>query len=875
MKEILDRLQSGLEGHYRLERELGRGGAGIVFLAHDVKHGRKVAVKVLDPDLGQSLAADRFLREIRIAAQLNHPHILSMHDSGEVEGLLYYVMPFVDGESLQVRLEREHQLPLDEAVRIGLEVADALSHAHAMGLVHRDIKPANILLQSGHAVVCDFGIARAIGEAGGDKLTATGLTLGTPTYMSPEQALGDDVDHRTDIYSLGCVIYEMLAGGAPHAGPTPRVILARKLTESVPRLSLVRDTVPAHVEHAVARAMAKTPADRFQSAADLGEELSGRRSEGPIRTTRRWVRRVPLPLPITLAVVIVSLMGVWIVAGGRLPGAGTSGSSAPLRTDFTPLTTQPGVEDSPSLSPDGMWVVYAGDVEGNRDIYLQGVGGRLPINLTLDSPADDYQPAFSADGERIAFRSSRDGGGLFIMGRTGEAVRRVTRTGFNPSWSPDGREIAFATEGVGLMPLNWEGNSELRIADVESGETRLLNEGSAVQPAWSPDGRWVAYTARRRDPTRMDIWLQPAGGGDPLPVTTLESNDWSPAWSRDGRWLFFVSDRGGTMNLWRVAMDQSSGRPIAAVEPITTPGSFVAHPTVSGDGSLVAYSSVLHTQNIEMAALDWVGGRMDRSVPLTTGSGRWANPDPSPDGSLVVFYSQDLPEGDIYVVRGDGTGLRQVTADSAIDRVPRFSPDASDIAYFSTRSGNFQLWGTHPDGSGNRQISFARQTAWIATWAPDGRRIAVNGRADADQTEVFIYELDSPWDDETILRLPEPDSSVTRFVVNDWSPDGAYLAGQNELSDEGVLIYSLEGGRYERLTDFGQWPVWLPDSRHILFVTANGSEFHLVDRVTKETRLVYASPRDILGPPRVTDDGRQVVFSRRSSEGDIWLVRLR
>ena len=550
------------------------------------------------------------------------------------------------------------------------------------------------------------------------------------------------------------------------------------------------------------------------------------------------------------------------------------GTPAPVPTGFTRLTTQPGVEDSPLLSPDAEWVVYAGDVEGNRDIFLQGVGGTLPINLTLDSPADDDQPAFSADGEHIAFRSSRDGGGLFIMGRTGEAVRRVTGSGFNPSWSPDGREIAFATEGVGLMPLNWERRSELWIADVASGETRLLNDGNAVQPAWSPDGRWVAYTARTRNPTQMDIWLQPVKGGDPLPVTTLESHEWSPGWSRDGRYLYFVSDRSGTMNLWRVAMDQASGEPVGDVEPVTAPGSWVAHPTVSGDGSLVAYSSVLHAQNIEKAQLDWVAGRLDGSVPLTTGSRRWANPDPSPDGSTVVFYSQDLPEGDIYVVRGDGTGLRQVTADSAVDRVPRFSPDASEIAYFSTRSGSFQLWATRPDGSGNRQLSFANGSATFAAWAPDGTRIAVNGTLDAGRTEVFLYEFDSEWSDETIERLPDPGPEVPRFVVNDWSPDGAYLAGMIGVSDEGVLAYSLETRQYERLTDFGQWPVWLPDSRHVLFVTA-GSEFHTVDRVTKETRLVYSSPRDVLGPPRVTANGLQVVFQRRATEGDIWLVRLR
>jgi Tol biopolymer transport system component len=502
------------------------------------------------------------------------------------------------------------------------------------------------------------------------------------------------------------------------------------------------------------------------------------------------------------------------------------------------------------------------------------VGGRLPINLTQDSPADDYQPAFSADGERIAFRSDREGGGIFMMGRTGEAVRRITREGFNPSFSPDGLQIAYATETVDVMPLNWEGQSELYVADVGSGEARRLHEGNAVSPAWSPDGRWIAFTLRTRDPTQMDIWLQPVDGTEPVQVTTLESNDWSAAWSRDGRYIYFVSDRSGTMNLWRVALDSEAGRVLGAPEPVTTPGAAVAHPTISGDGSLVAYSSVLHTMNIEKAALDWQAGTLGEIRPLTSGSRRWANPDPTGDGSLVVFYSQDLPEGDLYVVRGDGTGLRQVTGDSAIDRVPRISSDGEWITYFSTRSGGFQVWVTRPDGSGNRQVTFGDGSASIGAWSPDGARLAVNGRLDMDTTDVFILKPEEEWSDDALVRLPMPGYPEKRFLVTDWSPDGRYLAGMQGFLDlgGGVVVHDLETGTYEVLTDFGQWPVWLPDSRHLLFVT-QGTEYHVVDRTTREIRLVYSAPRDVLGPPTLTDDGREVFYSRRHSEGDIWLVR--
>ncbi len=275
MSELQDRLRAALAGRYTIERELGHGGMALVFLAQDLKHHRPVAIKVLRPELAAALGAERFLREIETAARLNHPHILPLHDSGEADGFLYYVMPYVEGESLRDRLTREQQLPLEDALQIAREVASALSYAHSHDVVHRDIKPENILLEGGEAVVADFGIARAITAAGGDKLTETGLTVGTPSYMSPEQAAGErHLDGRSDIYSLGCVLYEMLAGEPPFTGPTAQAILARRLTNPVPPLRTVRETVPVHVEQAIARALAKVPADRFPTAAQFADTLS-------------------------------------------------------------------------------------------------------------------------------------------------------------------------------------------------------------------------------------------------------------------------------------------------------------------------------------------------------------------------------------------------------------------------------------------------------------------------------------------------------------------------------------------------------------------------------------------------------------------------
>ncbi len=289
---------TALADRYRIERELGEGGMATVYLAEDLKHHRPVAIKVLKPELAARLGPERFLREIETAARLNHPHILPLHDSGAAGGFLYYVMPYVEGESLRGRLTREKQLPLGDALRIAREVTDALSYAHSQGVVHRDIKPENILLQSGHAVVADFGIARAITAAGGGTMTATGMALGTPTYMSPEQAAGSgNLDGRSDLYSLGCVLYEMLAGVPPFAGATAESLAHQHMNLAPRPLTELRPAVPGWVEVAVQRALAKTPADRFSPVALFAEALAHRESAAVVAT-------MPAPMPATPSVAL-------------------------------------------------------------------------------------------------------------------------------------------------------------------------------------------------------------------------------------------------------------------------------------------------------------------------------------------------------------------------------------------------------------------------------------------------------------------------------------------------------------------------------------------------------------------------------------------
>jgi len=314
--DVFTRLQGALADRYTIERELGRGGMAVVYLAKDLKHHRPVAIKILKPELAAALGPERFVREIETAAGLNHPHILPLLDSGEADRLLYYVMPYVEGESLRERLKREGQLPLDEALQIAREVAMALSYAHSRGVVHRDIKPENVLLGAGHAVVTDFGIARAITAAAGGNLTGTGIAIGTPGYMSPEQATGSHrLDGRSDIYSLGCVLYEMLAGEPPYTGPSAQVVMAKRVADPVPSVRRLRDTIPPAMDMAIMKALARTPADRFATAERFAAALGA--GVATPHVSRRLLRfGVPLGMSVGLAAIVGA---VWFMRTKRPP----------------------------------------------------------------------------------------------------------------------------------------------------------------------------------------------------------------------------------------------------------------------------------------------------------------------------------------------------------------------------------------------------------------------------------------------------------------------------------------------------------------------------------------------------------------------------
>jgi len=409
MSDLPDGLATAVAERYTIESELGRGGMATVYRAWDRKHERPVAVKVLRRDIAAVLGPERFLREIRLAAALQHPHILPLHDSGAANDYLYYVMPYVEGESLRQRLERERQLPVEEALRVAVEVADALSHAHSRGIVHRDIKPENILLAAGHAVVADFGIARAIDVAGGDKLTQTGITLGTPAYMSPEQAAGDpQTDGRSDLYSLGCVLYEMLAGAPPFTGHSAQAILVKHLTEPAPRLTPLRD-VAVSLEQVIRRCLAKAAADRFTTAAELRQALEAAREAKPGPPVRPPFPR-PRPVLVWPAVALVLTGAVYLANRGAARPGGAAPASARTRLAVLPLV---------NMSADPRNDYFTDGMTEELISTLSQIGGVRVIAGTSVLPYRDQRKSVAEIGRELSVGSVLEGS----VRKTGDRVR--------------------------------------------------------------------------------------------------------------------------------------------------------------------------------------------------------------------------------------------------------------------------------------------------------------------------------------------------------------------------------------------------------------------------------------------------------------------
>jgi Tol biopolymer transport system component/tRNA A-37 threonylcarbamoyl transferase component Bud32 len=783
MSEQYDRLKTALADRYIVERKLGEGGMATVYLAQDVKHHRKVALKVLLPELAAVLGADRFLNEIRVTANLHHPNIVQLYDSGEADGDLYYVMPFIEGESLRDKINRDRQLSVEEAISITRAVADALDYAHRREVIHRDIKPDNIMLHEGTPMVADFGIALAVTSVAGDRITATGLSLGTPSYMSPEQATGDrEAKPSTDIYALGSVLYEMLAGDPPFTGSNVQAVIAKVVGEKPVKLRVIRDAVPAHVEAAVDKALAKVPADRFKSTQAFADALVAQAPAPAVQertTPSPWSRIAQIALPVAA---VAALAWVLFGRGGGEPVAEDQSGAT-----ITRLTSFYGWEMGQSWSPDGSQIAYAHIVGGDADIATLSLGGGEPHILTADSPADEINPRWSPDGTKIAFLSDRGAGSnIYWIPPTGGAERLITTTnipflermntwftamGPNP-WSPDSDDLLFSR-------LDRAGDASVWKIDLSTGnETKLTTPplgAEDVSASFSPDGTRIVFT--RFENGVNSIMLLRAEGGEPE-IALGEGLDWLPAWFPDNERLALTSFRGGAPNIWEVDLRSGVWRQL-------TSGGTGAHftPAVASNGA-IAYNEFDHQVDIYWAP---VGDPTEQHRQLTSFTNNNAAPRVSQDGRYIVYWADRTGNEELYVLDRTSNQHRNLTDNPANDRLGDWSPDGIQIVFMSNRGGAVQLWVVNTQ-TGVTRLLTDHQLPWSThsgdtqagpRWAPDGTAIAYLAPVEGEGHAMWLVDPDGGNRRTTTIR------DAFSF---DWYKDGQRVIYTRRAPDGSGLV---------------------------------------------------------------------------------------
>jgi serine/threonine-protein kinase len=801
MTDVLGRLGSALADRYVIERQLGAGGMATVYLAYDVRHDRRVALKVLRPELSAILGGERFLAEIKTTANLQHPHILSLFDSGEADGLVFYVMPYVQGESLRDRLTREKQLPVEEAVRIALEVASALDYAHRHGVVHRDIKPENVLLHEGQALVADFGIALAASRSeGGTRLTETGMSLGTPHYMAPEQAMGEkEITPKADIYALGCVLYEMLAGEPPFNGPTPQAIIARVMTEAPRSLTLQRHTIAPHVDAAVATALEKLPADRFSTAAEFAEALAGRAAPAATRAVpaagaaagdRWWRRRFPWTAGLALAALALAAWGwalarrapqvAWqYVSFGDSVSVNQNGPALTIAPDGSAIVVRdnaqngrlwlkrrgelaatpiPGTEraQNPEFSPDGEWVAFVADG------HLKKVRPSGGATITLaDSAAAGFGGAAWLDEKALVYVTSNLNQLRTVPAAGGASVtvlRDSSGGGLGyPAALPGGRGVLFENCSSGCVTMG------VRVLDLESGAQKVLVADAAR--AWLlPDGR-LFYV--RRDGvglvTKFDLRrLEIVGAASPvLEGVAVIGGAGQLAWSRDGTLLYQIGQSQSDLEVVRVTR---AG--IAAPIDTAWRGAFNSI-ALSPDGRRIAVGAGSTTGGLDV----WIKQLDHGPFTRLSFSGGDRRPAWSGDGRMLAFIRDTAGTGVAVVKPADGSGRERTAA--RLDRQLQEVTWSADGRWLIVRTDNGftgagDILAVRAD-SGGAPVPLAASpfTEIEPALSPDGRWLAyVSNESGAN--EIFVR--------------PFPNTATARFQVSNgggdeprWSPDGREL----------------------------------------------------------------------------------------------------
>jgi len=832
-----ERLKAALADRYQIEREIGRGGMAVVYLAQDLKHNRQVAVKVLNPELSAVVGTERFLAEIKTTANLSHPHILPLFDSGEAAGFLFYVMPLVEGENLRQKLDRDGQLQVEKAVRIAGHVADALDHAHRHGVIHRDLKPANILFQDGEPVVADFGIALAVREAGGPRVTETGLSLGTPQYMSPEQASGDQVPTpASDVYSMGCVLYEMLTGDPPHIGSSAQVIVGKILLGEITRPTKLRHTIPANVEGAVLKALERLPADRFGTAAEMAgamKDQAFRHMPGGAPPEKTWNRMTVGWASLAGALAVVAfIFGVAQFRDEAVPGAVVRFRVSLQEDQLFAAAT--GVDVA--LSPDGSRIVYV------------GIGGDVGTRLWQRS-LDQLEPS----------------------------PIRGTNNPSNPAVSPSGQSVAFITGGA-LLTVSFEGGPPTPVLH-EGVSPRGLDWGSddflyftnldgAIQRVPATGGTPEAVTFPRPSARHTGVDVLPRGKGVLFTVNSDQPGGASIIGVADleggpARVLFegtmarylppgYVVFSNTSRQLMAAAFDlgrlEATSQPELVASGLTGTSVHYSEFALSETGSLAYRGAPLASSG----DLVWVSrdGLVEEIDPDWEGDFR--NPSLSPDDGRLAF---DRVEGGIALLirdlqRGSNVRLR---VNPTGEHRPAWTPNGRSVTYSQYKAGqDLELWTIRADRTGEPELSLQLDRGLEeGIWSSDGDWLV--GRTDnADPGAGDILAIRLAVDSVAVPLAVTP----LRELSPSLSPDGRFLAFTSQESGrlEVVIIPFPNAGDWRQVVSptGGTEPVWGNSGRELFYRNAAGD-------------LVSV---DITTTPEFTLGQERVLFSAQAFRAD-------
>jgi Tol biopolymer transport system component/tRNA A-37 threonylcarbamoyl transferase component Bud32 len=877
------RLTAALADRYRLERELGQGGMATVYLAEDLKHDRRVAVKVLRPELAAVLGAERFVQEIKTTAALQHPHILPLFDSGTADGFLFYVMPYVEGETLRTRLEREGQLGIAEAVRITTDVADALDYAHRRGVVHRDIKPENILLHDGQVLVSDFGIALALSTAGGERMTESGISLGTPPYMSPEQASGDRrIDGRTDVYSLGCVLYEMLSGEPPYTGPTAQAIVARVLTEPVPSLRSRRDTVSPELEDAILGAVRRLPADRFATPRAFAEALvqatdaaaPGQgavvRAAGPRLQRGGWRREVRRPLTVALAAAIVVLAAALVltlVLRSRGP-AGSTGGEAVIRfrvavpPDLSNLGEPLLGAANVALSPDGRTIAFlADDATGVRRVYLRALDDPTPRALPGTEAA--YEPCFSPDGRWIAFWAAGKVQRVALAGGMPLPVGETSQV-FGLAWPRADLIVAVRErEFSGISP---DGGPWRPIAPVDTahGEQQQLN---GVPLPGGDDLLYASAGASGMSGIRMAVVSLRSGTSTLFDVTGAY-----PLGVLDGQ-LIYVNQAGTIMAVpFDLAAKRVTGSPVQLLTGLLTGSSGTAQTAALSPTGTLAY--VVGSPGSVLVSVDLHG----RLTTVEPGVQAYGYPRYSPDGRRIAYSVASGGRTDVWIYDLASRTPTRLTTAGLVNERPEWTPDGKRVLFRSDEGTvRSNIWWAPADLSAPpaHLLGTPREYVFEAVMTPDAKRVVY--QVDTMGADIFYRSL-------TGDTTPKP-VAASRAIENmaRVSPDGRWVAYTTDESGPYQVVvqpFPGPGPRVQVSVGGGTEPVWAPDGRH-LFYRGSGKFFvaqlNTAPGLTVTSRTaLFADDFEPAQSPHanydVAPDGKHLLLLKSSRTPELMLV---